>query len=147
MAVTITQSDATVAIRAAADAEAIPGPIAATVAFLFPAAVAIILEYAPKAPNDVHNAALIRLLGWLYDADPADPALGRALSVSGAAALLSQWRIHRAGAITATDTGGDTPTPTPPEPEPPVPEPPFSGSYVLTSVNGSLQWIAFPQPQ
>ncbi|MCY4059057.1 MAG: hypothetical protein OXG44_13730, partial [Gammaproteobacteria bacterium] len=73
-----------------------------------------LLRHAPAAPDAVHNAALVRLSGWLFDADPTDSRIADALYVSGAANLLSQWREHRAGAIgTVSATGGDTPVPTP----------------------------------
>jgi len=119
MAVTITQSRAAVAIRAATSTDEIPEPTDAALSVLFPAAVAIIEQYAADAPSAVQNAACVRLLGWLWDADPADAQLGRGLQASGAASLLQLWREHRAGAIGADappDGGPVTPQPGPPAP-------------------------------
>lgn len=137
MAVTIPIADATIAIRAATSADDIPAEVTAVIKWLFPAASALVVDYAPQAPNDMHNAAVIRLTGWLYDADPTDPAIGRALSVSGAAALLHRWRVHRAGVIGGTAT---------PAPGPAGPSPPAAGTYILTSQGGALIWVAFPLP-
>ena len=144
MAVTITNAEIAVAIRAAATADSVPAPIATVLSFLAPAATAMILHYAPDAPDAMHNAALIRLAGWLYDADPTDSRISDALTVSGAANLLSQWRAHRAGIITATGEtpgGGGIPTGAG---LPPLPE---TGHFILTVDNGALKWVAFPPPQ
>ena len=143
MAVTVTQAEAAVAIRAATGEKAIPAPVATTLKFLFPAAAAIVIHYAPDAPDDVHNGALIRLLGWLYDADPTDSRISRALEVSGAAGLLNRWRVHRAGAITGTGAtpGGTVPTGAG------LPPLPGDGYFILTVDNGELKWVAFPPPQ
>ena len=136
MAVTITQQEVAVAIRAATSADDIPAPVAEVLKFLFPAASAIILTYAPGAPDSVHDASMIRLCGWLYEADPADPSAARPLQASGTAPLLAQWRVQRAGVISGTG-----------EPLPPViPPAPDAGSFILTSVNGEYEWIEFPVP-
>lgn len=141
MPVTITVEQAAVAIRATTDAGTIPAPVAMTLGFLFPAAVALVTEYAPAAPNDVLNAAAIRLTGWLYDADPTDPQIGRAMQVSGATALLGRWRVHRAGAVGTVDA---EPVPVPAGSGlPPVPD---DGTFILSVQNGVLTWLKFPVP-
>ena len=140
MAVTLTPADVAVAIRAATATDAVPAPVTTVLGFLVPAASALVLDYAPTAPDAVHNGALIRLAGWLYDSDPADPAVGRALQVSGAASLLAPYRQHRAGAV-----GAATPVPTP-APGAGIPPPPPEGHYILTVTNGVLGWIEFPRP-
>jgi len=142
MAVTITQGQAAVAIRAATDADAVPAPVQTTLGFLMPAATAIILQYAPSAPDDVHNAALIRLLGWLFEADPTDSRISRAIQVSGAAPLLSQWRVHRAGLVEGQSAPG---TVIPPGAGLP-PEPPDAATvdYILAYKGGQLVWQRFP---
>lgn len=146
MPVTITEATAAVAIRAATDADTIPPAVADTIAVLFPAAAAMVVEHAPAAPDEVQNAAVVRLLGWMYDADPTDSRISRAIFVSGASGILAQWRVHRAGAITETGNGGGpTPTPTP-VPGGGVPSPPSSGHYILTANDGDLAWVEFPQP-
>lgn len=139
MAVTITTGQVAVAIRAATAADDVPEAIATVLGFLVPAATAIILEYAPGAPNAVHDAALIRLAGWLYDADPTEPAIGRAMAVSGAAPLLAQWRSHRAAPV-GDAAAGATPAPSG------IPIPPDNGDFILTTRNGVLAWVAFPLP-
>lgn len=144
MAITITNADIAVAIRAATDELSIPAPISKVLAFLVPAASAMILQHAPEAPTAVHNAAMIRLCGWLYDADPTDSRISQALRVSGAAPLLAQWRVHRAGVITGVDdVPGVVPVPpaTPAEPAPPV-----AGTYILVARDGELEWVRFQLP-
>jgi len=110
--VTITQQAATVAIRAATDVDEIAGPVESAIAVIWPAAVALVQHHAPEAPDPIHNAAAVRLLGWLYEADPAERGGDRALQTSGAFGLLGPWRVHRAGAIGAAD-GQAAPVPTP----------------------------------
>lgn len=141
MTITISQEEATVAIRAATVETDIPTPVATTVRYLWAATKVLIVEYAPAAPDDMHNAASIRLLGWLYDSDPADPLVGRAMQISGAAALLAPYRVHRAGAVGAPTTA--EPTPGTGAGLPPVPGP---GSWVLINDEGTVKWIKFPLP-
>lgn len=144
MAVTITPDEAAVAVRAAASADAVDPSVATVIGYLFKAAAAMIAERAPDAPDDIHNGAQIRLLGWLYDSDPADPQVGQALRVSGADALLAPWRVHRAGAIgTAAASPAPGPTPAPGAGLPPLPA---QGHFILAVNNGELEWLAFPAP-
>ena len=144
MAVSITQAQATVAIRAAPNADAIPAPVATVIGVLWPGAVMAVVEYAPDAPDAMHDAAVVRLLGWMWDAEPTDPAVGRAIHVSGAAPLLAPFRKHRAGAIGAVepDAGGGAPVP----PGAGLPPLPAEGSFILTVKDGELTWVAFPLP-
>lgn len=136
MAVTIPVADATIAIRAAAAADAIDPTVASVIGYLFAASKAMVEAHAPDAPDDIQNVATIRLLGWLYDSDPTDPTVGRALWISGAASILAQWRVHRAGVIGGEDAAAAGRVPPPPE----------DGSFILTSDNGALAWVAFPLP-
>lgn len=144
MAVSIPQGDATVAIRAATSAENVDPAVNTVIGYLYAACVALVEEYAPEAPDSVHNIALIRLLGWMYDTDPTDPSLGRAMMVSGAAPLLGQWRVHRAGVIGDTDAAGGT---TPVAPGAGLPPAPASGHYILSVNDGTLVWLEFPDPE
>lgn len=141
MAITITPAQVALAIRAAADPDEIPEAVTTVLGFLVPAASAMVLDHAPAAPDAVQDAALIRLTGWLYDADPADTRNGQAMQLSGAASLLAPFRVHRAGIIAASAA----PSPAP-SPGGGVPSPPAAGSFVLLSVNGELSWVAFPVP-
>ena len=143
MAVTLTAGQAAVAIRAATDADAVDPRVLFVVETAFAAAQACVVDFAPGAPDAIHNAAAIRVTGWLYDAEPTDPAASRVLAVSGAQALLAPYRTHRAGAVGAAS---QTPGPAP-EPSggalPPVPGP---GTWVLVNDNGVEKWVAFPLP-
>ena len=143
MTITITQPEATVAIRAATSETDIPDPVATTIRYLWAATVVLIDEYAPDAPNDIQNAAAIRLLGWLYDSDPADPLVGRAMQLSGAAAILAPYRVHRAGAFGATTS----PIPTPGGTGAGLPPLPGPGTWILVNDGGTVKWVQFPLPE
>ena len=138
----LTTGQIAVAIRAATDPAMVPASVEAVLEIMIPAARDICAAFAPDAPDSVGNAALVRLVGWLWDSDPADASLGRALQNSGAGPLLSQWRKQRA-AVLAGESSGGIPTPTP-TPGGNVPNPPGSGHFILTSNNGSLSWVEFP---
>ena len=145
MAVTLPVGELAVAIRAATNADNVSPTIVTVLTIAGAAAADIILDYAPHAPDSVHNAAYVRLVGWLYDSDPADPSLGRALQISGAEALLSRWRSHRAGAV--GEVSGPTPSPSPtPTPGTGLPPAPARGHFILTVTDGVLRWISFPEP-
>ena len=142
MPITLTNDEVAVGIRAATNENQVPQPVSTLLHFLVPAGKAIVEEYAPKAPDSVLDMALIRVVGWMYDADPAEAITSNPLLMSGAGAILARWRVHRAGQVV-----GDSVSPGPtPGPGGNVPEPPGSGNYILTSDNGSLEWVLFPKP-
>ena len=60
-----------------------------------------VTKHAPDAPDVVHNEAVIRLAGYLYDMPDASRYAGHGdpLRNSGAARLLLPYRIHRAGNV------------------------------------------------
>ena len=74
---------------------------------------ALVERYAPDAPGPVSNEAAIRTAGWLAEEPAASirsetegdimtaysPSMLSALRHSGAMALLSPWKIRRAGAV------------------------------------------------
>ena len=76
-------------------------------------AAALVERYAPSAPQPVRNEATIRCAGWLAQQPAASvrsesvgdistsyaPTHTGALRHSGAMALLSPWKVRRAGAI------------------------------------------------
>ncbi len=76
-------------------------------------AVALVERYAPEAPEAVQNEAVIRCAGWLHGqpaagirSETAGPmtvdyasSMVSALRHSGAMALLSPWKVRRAGTI------------------------------------------------
>ena len=74
----------------------------------------LVLRYCPDAPDGCHNEAVVRVAGYMHGAPPAmaahrelhaggdavqfemrNPAVS-AVRMSGAAALLSPWRVRRA---------------------------------------------------
>ena len=99
MAVTITRDDLAIALRLATTAEAataLPPAQLEIVARLFATASALVTKYAPLAPDAIQNEAVIRCGAYLYDSDPADARAVRSpLPLSGAAAILSPWRVQR----------------------------------------------------
>lgn len=144
MAFTLTTTQIATAIRAGHEGISLPNDVEIVLDILVPAAEAMIIDYAGGAPDSVHDMALVRLVGYLYDSDPADPrASTNPMLASGAAPLLSPWKIHRALSISeggaepsgGADGGGGN-----------VPDPPALGSYVLFSSDSDIRWIPFPLP-
>lgn len=82
---------------------------------LLPVAGALVLQYAPNAPDVIQNEAVIRVCGYLSQqpecAQRSDrigdvetqwmPGNVSALRHSGAMALLTYWKARRGGAIGA----------------------------------------------
>ena len=75
-------------------------------------ATALVERYAPAAPAPIQDEAVIRTVGYLFDRSAAlqdrssdgitaaqAPGQISALRHSGAMALLSPWKVRRAGAI------------------------------------------------
>ena len=103
MAVTITLADLAVAV----------GTDSTTATRLLAVASALVDRYAPDAPDAISNEAVIRAGGWPWEQPSAAirsesegdisasyaPTHMSALRHSGAMALLSPWKIRRAGAI------------------------------------------------
>jgi len=140
VSVTITSGTAAVSIRAAAAGAALPAAVQVALDVLFPAAIAMVERYAPEAPDDIHNAAVVRLLGWMWDSEPGLATSRTGIVASGAAAVMSMWRVHRASAV-------DEPAAiTPAAPAGNLPPLPASGSFVLSAENGELEWLPFPLP-
>ena len=145
MPATLTVGQVAVAIRAATDPDMVPPAIAAILDCLVPAGKALVEGYAPGAPDAVLDAALIRVVGWLFDADPAETRTRNPMQVSGATAILSSWHIQRAGLVMG-DTAPAVVVPTPPAGGGNVPDPPGDGNFILTSDNGEFVWVMFPKP-
>lgn len=102
MAVTVTVADLAVALRVVGEAaESVPAGVAETLTRQLAAATEIVQHFAPDAPEAVQNEAAVRLIGWLFDAAPADRAGRDGLVLSGAAALLVPYRAQRLTAPTA----------------------------------------------
>ena len=82
---------------------------------LGPVAAALVERYASGAPQEIKDESVVRCCGWLYQSTPglADSKLSAgpvdivrtfspgysALRHSGSMALLSPWKIRRAGRI------------------------------------------------
>ena len=80
---------------------------------LLAVSTALVERYAPDAPEPIQNEAAIRCCGWLNEQPAAAvrsesvgdisaayaPNMMGALRHSGAMALLSPWKIRRAGSI------------------------------------------------
>ena len=96
MAVTITGVKLRAALRlSASDIEL------AESARLLEYATAAVLKHAPDAPTVVHNEAVVRLCGYLFDQPFASrsAAYAHALRNSGAAAIMLPYRVRRAGSV------------------------------------------------
>lgn len=72
-------------------------------------------RFADGAPNEVKDEALVRIVGYLYDAPTT--AYANAVQNSGAAAMLLPYRVHRAGIVSGAEPaaqpsggGGSTPS-------------------------------------
>ena len=65
---------------------------------------AMVERYAPGAPVVIQDEATIRVAAYLFDQPHAGArgSYANALRNSGAAALLAQWRVQRADALTET---------------------------------------------
>lgn len=109
------------ALRLTADvADAVPPEHAPTVTRLLGVTDAMVMLYAPSAPETVRDEARVRLAGYLFDRPPESPSAG-ALFYSGAQGLLSSWR-----APPALSTGGET-LERPLQPSQPAPGQPSPG--------------------
>ena len=87
----------------------------AVVARLGATAAALTERYAPGAPEAIKCEAVIRCAGWLRESPTSgamreregevstsySPSMTGALRASGAMALLSPWKVRRAGSIGA----------------------------------------------
>ena len=101
-----------VATRIITSTENIPAPITAAAAPIYAGAVIQINQYALDAPDSVKNLALERLFGYLWEVEHvAGRTATNPLIQSGAASILSDWKVRRLGRIdtaTATSTEGLT---------------------------------------
>ena len=104
MAVTITDVQLAAAMRIGDGSTALEEPQASVIRRILGSSTAVVERYAPHAPESVHNEAVVRMAGYLYDAPPGmSTRTASAMRDSGAMDLLSSWRIIRAVAITDDD--------------------------------------------
>ena len=94
MAVTITRADLAARIRLGRT----PTELDETDQILAYATEAVI-HHAPNAPDVVHNEAVFRLAGYIYDRPfaSADTRFSNVMRNSGAASALLPYRMHGAG--------------------------------------------------
>ena len=76
-------------------------------------ALELVLKYAPDAPEDAQDSAVIRVVAYMYDTNPSGSRMvdPNPMLNSGATAILDLWRRARTRRISRT---GVTPGPTPP---------------------------------
>ena len=103
MAVTITRADLAARIRLGRT----PTELLETDQILA-YATEVVTKHAPDAPDVVHNEAVFRLAGYIYDRPfaSADTRFSNVLRNSGAASALLPYRMHGAG---VGDAGGTSP--------------------------------------
>lgn len=66
---------------------------------------ALVTEYAPDAPEVVRDQAAVQLAAYLFDQPNAGAGMrySTAFRSSGAASLLTRWKVRRAGIQAADD--------------------------------------------
>ena len=123
MAVTITRDQLAVALRLATSdgtAAALPVGQLETVARILAVSTAMVEGYA-SAPDAIHNEAVIRLSGYLYDVAPGAPSSVKSpLLHSQAASLLTRYRPRRLGVGGGTPGAPSTRAPSTPTAQPSV---------------------------
>ena len=101
-----------VTLTAAELAEAV-GVDSVTATRLLAVATELVTRFAPGAPDAIQGEAVLRVSGWLNEAPASgarsesigdistafSPAMTGGLRASGAMALLSPWKIRRAGPV------------------------------------------------
>lgn len=102
MAVTLTVEQLAAAMRLGSTAEE-----TAEATRLLAYSTEAVTKHAPDAPDVVHNEAVVRLAGYLYDQPTASPRTNyaNALRNSGASSMLFPYRKQRAGRV--DDEQGD----------------------------------------
>ena len=142
MAVNLTVGDVMRAIRIAETED-----VESEVTRLLAVASIMVEAWAPAAPSAVQGQAAVQMVGYMYDRPTVATSMGMwgGFRLSGAAGILQMWRSTRAGAISGEDApAGEVPTP---GAGGNVPTPPDIGHWVLTSNNGVLAWVLFPEPE
>ena len=105
MAVTITRADLAARIRLGRT----PTELTETDQILA-YATEVVTKHAPDAPDVVHNEAVFRLAGYIYDRPfaSADTRFSNVMRNSGAASALLPYRQHRLG-LSGEDDAGTSP--------------------------------------
>ena len=102
---TTTLQKVAAAIRVTADGQDPPEPVRTTLSNQIAVALALTDRYANKAPEEVKLESAIRVCGYLFDAPtaPEGRRWSSAFRNSGAAGLLSPWRVRRLGIVGLPD--------------------------------------------
>lgn len=101
MAVTLTTIELGASLRISDGVANVVEPQLSVLNRILAAASAMVLAYAPNAPDAIHDEATSRLAGFLYDAPPGfSTRMSNPLQDSGAQALLARFRILRATPLT-----------------------------------------------
>lgn len=106
MAVTLTVQQLAHRLRLIADpAEMVEEPQLTVLTGLLTAATALVVQYAPNAPDAIQNEGATRLAGYLYDVPPGQAGRSQnPIRDSGAMAILSSYRVQRAYALDSDPT-------------------------------------------
>ena len=101
MAVTRTLAQLAADLRIGDGVTAPVGTVAVVLTRVAATATEMVIRFAPNAPTAIHDEAFVRLAGWLYDSDPsgANPGGPVAMRASGAASILSAYKVRRGGLI------------------------------------------------
>ena len=97
MAVTVLLRDVAVQLRLVSGTTVLNPDIEKALTTIVAAATAVIEKVYSKAPEAVQNEAVVLITGWLYDQPNSGLIVSGndALRLSGAAALLSHWKVRR----------------------------------------------------
>ena len=74
------------------------GAVAVVLGRIAATARTMVEQYAPAAPDSIHNEAFVRVVGWLYDSDPTGVSPGGGLSPCVHRARRPSCRRTRSGA-------------------------------------------------
>ena len=99
MAVTLTVDQLAIELRVSTGDAPLREPLAGIMSRLLGACSEMVENYAPLAPDSVHNRACVRLAGFEYLASPTSTRFRNSLQNSGAQALLARYRVGRAVAV------------------------------------------------
>ena len=149
MAVTITKELLADAVRV----DKLNATVLAQIERLLAFAKITIEQAAPSAPDEIHNEACIRIVGYLFDQPFATPSVGYANAYrnSGAAAILQNYRsigvgVADSNTIVPSGTGGGGSQPSGGGDSgggSPLPAIPVTGEFVLEARQQVLLWTEY----
>lgn len=108
MSVTITALQLAAAMRIGDGSTALEEPTSSVIDRVLVTATEMVEDYAPDAPDAIHNESATRLAGYLFDAPPgASQRYSSPFADSGAQSLLARYRVVKAHRLDA-DTHDDS---------------------------------------